>query len=70
MYTCIPSPGLPAIPPLWVITEHRAGLPLPYGSFPLTICFTCGSTYPRFIFAMFLYNFSAFYSHLRGWERK
>ena len=33
------------IPPLLVITEHRAELPVLYGSCPLAICFTHGSVY-------------------------
>ena len=37
-------PTLP-IPPLWVVTKHRADLPVLCGCFPLAICFTFGSIY-------------------------
>ena len=35
-------PTLP-IPPLWVVTEHRADLPVLFTCFPLAIYFACGS---------------------------
>ena len=37
-------PTLP-IPPLQVVTKHRADLPVLCGCFPLAICFTFGSVY-------------------------
>ena len=43
IYISIPSlwASLPhPIPHLWVITEHQAGLPVLYSSFPLVICLT------------------------------
>ena len=40
---CLP-PILP-IPPLQVVTKHRADLPVLCGCFPLAICFTFGSAY-------------------------
>ena len=46
MYTYIPSLlSLPYIPPIWVITEHRAELPALCSRFPLAICFIHGSAY-------------------------
>ena len=49
IYPHIPSllrlpPTLP-IPPLQVVTKHRADLPVLCGCFPLAICFTFGSVY-------------------------
>ena len=47
-YTYTPSswaPFYPHLPPLWVITEHRAELPVLCSSFPLATCFTHGSVY-------------------------
>ena len=38
------SPTLP-VPPLQVVTSHRAGLPVLCGCFPLAIYFTLGSVY-------------------------
>ena len=43
MYTCIPF--LPCIPPLQVITEHRAELPALCSCFPLVIYFVYNSVY-------------------------
>ena len=43
MYTCIPSH--PCIPPLQVITEHRAEPPVLYSCFPLVIYFVYNSVY-------------------------
>ena len=40
-----PSTPPHPIPPLQVITESWAELPVLYSSFPLAICFTCGSVY-------------------------
>ena len=40
---CLP-PTLP-LPPLQVVTKHRADLPVLCGCFPLGIQFTCGSVY-------------------------
>ena len=37
-------PTLP-IPPLWVVTKHRADLPVLCGCFPLAIYFTFGSVH-------------------------
>ena len=57
MYTYIPSLlDLPphAIPPIQVITEHRAELPLLYGRFPLAICFTHGSVYMSILISQFI----------------
>ena len=42
-FLCLP-PTLP-IPPLSVVTKHRADLPVLCGCFPLAICFTFGSVY-------------------------
>ena len=36
--------SLPPVPPLCVITEHQAELPVLYSSFPLAVYFTHGST--------------------------
>ena len=49
IYPHIPSllrlpPPLP-IPPLQVVTKHRADFPVLCGCFPLAICFTFGSVY-------------------------
>ena len=38
-------PPILPIPPLQVVTKHRADLPLLCGCFPLAIYFTCGSVY-------------------------
>ena len=47
-YVCIPSILSPhPIPPLQVITECQAGLPVLYISFPEAICFTHSSIYIR-----------------------
>ena len=40
----LPSHILP-IQSFWVITEHRAKLPVLYGNFPLAVYFTHGSVY-------------------------
>ena len=40
----LPSHVLP-IQPFWVITEHRAKLPVQYSNFPLAIYSTNGSVY-------------------------
>ena len=48
VYTCplpLEPPSRTLVPPLWVITEHRAELPVLYSSFPLAICFTHGDVY-------------------------
>ena len=49
MYPHIPSllrlPLTLPIPPLQVVTKHRADLPVLYGCFPLAIYFTFGSVY-------------------------
>ena len=38
-------PPILSIPPLQVITKHRADLPVPWGCFPLAIYFTFGRVY-------------------------
>ena len=49
IYPHIPSllglPPIIPIPPLQVVTKHRADLPVLCGCFPLAIYFTCGSVY-------------------------
>ena len=49
IYPHIPSlqylPPILPIPPLQVVTKHRADLPVLYGCFPLAIYFTFGSVY-------------------------
>ena len=39
-----PPSHLP-MPPLWIVTEHWAELPVLYGSFPLAIYFTYGNAH-------------------------
>ena len=58
MYTYIPSllhlpPTLP-IPPLWVITEPWAELPVMYSRFPLAIYFTHGSVFMPNLISQFI----------------
>ena len=43
--SCISLPPTIPIPPLQVVTEHRADLPVLCGCFPLAIYFTFGSVY-------------------------
>lgn len=42
------------IPPLWVITEHQAGLLVLSSDFPLVICFTHGSVYMSMLPSQFI----------------
>ena len=46
-----PSQGAPPNPPLWVITEHGAELPVLFSRFPLAICCTHGSLYMSVLIA-------------------
>ena len=39
------APSHTLIPPFWVITEHRAELPVLYSSSPRALCFTHGRLY-------------------------
>ena len=43
-----------AIPPLYVITEHRAELPVLHSRFPLAIYFTYGSVYTSISISQFI----------------
>ena len=45
----------PLIPPLQVITEHRAELPVLYSSFPLAIYVTHGSVYMSVLLSQFIH---------------
>ena len=49
-------PSWTFLPPLEVITEHQAGLPVLYSSFPLTAYFTHSTVYLQRDFAMFFNN--------------
>ena len=65
VYPHIPSllrlpPTLP-IPPLQVITKHRADLPVLCGCFPLAINFTFGSSHPSSMMTPFLFSFRAIF---------
>ena len=58
IYPHIPSllrlpPTLP-IPPLWVVTKHRADLPVLCSCFPLAIYFTFGSVYMSVLLSHFV----------------
>ena len=58
IYPHIPSllhlpPTLP-IPPLWVVTKHRADLPVLCSCFPLAIYFTFGSVYTSMLLSHFV----------------
>ena len=46
-------PTLP-IPPLQVVTKHRADLPVLCGCFPRAICFTFGSVYMSMLLSHFI----------------
>ena len=46
-------PTLP-IPPLYVVTKHRADLPVLCSFFPLAICFTFGSVYMSMLLFFFV----------------
>ena len=48
-----PSPPTP-FPPIQVITEHRAELPVLYGRFPLAIYFTHGSVFMSNLISQFI----------------
>ena len=48
------GPPSPHIPPIQVITEHQAELPVLYSRFPLTICFTHGSVYMSILISQFV----------------
>ena len=41
-------------PLLWVVTEHRTGLPVLYGSFPLAVCFTHGRVFMSILISQFV----------------
>ena len=45
LLSCVSLPPTLPIPPLWVVTKHRADLPVLCGCFPLAIYFTFGSLY-------------------------
>ena len=49
-----PPSYLTPIPPLCVITEHRAKLPVLSSSFPLAIYFTHGSVYMSVLLSWFI----------------
>ena len=48
------SPSLPTIPPLQVITEHQAGLPVLDNNFLSAICCTHGGVYMSMLFSQFI----------------
>ena len=52
--SCVSLPPTLPIPPLYVVTEHRADLPVLCGCFPLAIYFTFGSVYMSMLFFHFV----------------
>ena len=54
---CLP-PTLP-IPPLQVVTKHRADLPVLCGCFPLAMCFTFGSVYMSMPLSHFIPDYTS-----------
>ena len=58
IYPHIPSllrlPPTLHTPPHWVVTKHRADLPVLCGCFPLAICFTFGSVYMSVLLSHFV----------------
>ena len=52
--SCVSLPPILPIPPLQVVTKHRADLPVPCGGFPLAIYSTFGSVYMYMPFSHFV----------------
>ena len=52
--TLEPLPTSQPIPPLWVVTECRAELPVLHSSFPLAICFAYANVHVSVLLSQFI----------------
>ena len=54
IYPLPPTPSQLPIPPLYIVTDHQAGLPVLYSNFPLFVYFIHNSVYMSMILCQFV----------------